>query len=85
MQDERTSAPDNTAVRVALWRALRPALGEGVQAGPARSAGVEALAREAGFRGVRHVSAANLSQGYFDGRTDGLRLGSSDELLVATT
>jgi methyltransferase (TIGR00027 family) len=44
-----------------------------------------ALAREAGFREARHVSAADRSQGYFDGRTDGLRLGSSEELLVATT
>jgi O-methyltransferase involved in polyketide biosynthesis len=44
-----------------------------------------ALAREAGFREARHVSAADLSHRYFEGRTDGLRLGSSEELLVATT
>jgi O-methyltransferase involved in polyketide biosynthesis len=44
-----------------------------------------ALAREAGFREARHVSAADLGQRYFDGRTDGLRLGASEELLVATT
>jgi methyltransferase (TIGR00027 family) len=44
-----------------------------------------ALAREAGFREARHVSAADLGQRYFDGRTDGLRLGSSEDLLVATT
>src|SRR5207245_7347764 len=31
------------------------------------------LAREAGFREVRHVSAATLAQRYFAGRTDGLR------------
>ena len=43
-----------------------------------------ALAREAGFREVRHVSAATLTQRYFAGRTDGLRPGS-EELLVATT
>jgi O-methyltransferase involved in polyketide biosynthesis len=43
------------------------------------------LAREAGFREARHVSAADLSQRYFDGRTDGLRLVSSEELVVATT
>jgi methyltransferase (TIGR00027 family) len=43
------------------------------------------LAREAGFREARHVSAADLSQRYFASRTDGLRLGSSEELLVATT
>jgi methyltransferase (TIGR00027 family) len=43
-----------------------------------------ALAREAGFREVQHVSAAALTQRYFAGRTDGLRPGS-EELLVATT
>jgi methyltransferase (TIGR00027 family) len=32
-----------------------------------------ALAREAGFRDVQHVSAAALAQRYFAGRTDGLR------------
>jgi hypothetical protein len=31
------------------------------------------------------VSAATLTQRYFAGRTDGLRLPSSEELLVATT
>ena len=31
------------------------------------------LAREAGFREVRHVSAATLTQRYFANRTDGLR------------
>jgi methyltransferase (TIGR00027 family) len=45
-----------------------------------------ALAREAGFREVRHVSADLLAQRYFAGRTDGLRPPSnSEELLVATT
>ena len=45
-----------------------------------------ALAREAGFREVRHVSAASLAQRYFADRTDGLRPpGNSEELLVATT
>ncbi|HEY5314040.1 MAG TPA: class I SAM-dependent methyltransferase [Pirellulales bacterium] len=45
-----------------------------------------ALAREAGFREVQHVSAATLSQRYFAGRTDGLRPPSnSEELLVAMT
>jgi methyltransferase (TIGR00027 family) len=44
------------------------------------------LASEAGFREVQHVSAATLTQRYFAGRTDGLRLPSnSEELLVATT
>ncbi|WP_223643647.1 class I SAM-dependent methyltransferase [Corallococcus sp. EGB] len=45
-----------------------------------------ALAREAGFRAVRHASADALTERYFSGRTDGLRLPSnSEELLVATT
>jgi hypothetical protein len=45
-----------------------------------------ALAREAGFSAVRHVSAAALGQRYFAGRTDGLRPpNNSEELLVATT
>jgi methyltransferase (TIGR00027 family) len=43
-----------------------------------------ALGRDAGFADVRHVSAADLTQRYFAGRTDGLRPGS-EELLVATT
>lgn len=45
-----------------------------------------ALAREAGFGEVRHVSAADLTQRYFVGRTDGLRPpGNAEELLVAST
>jgi methyltransferase (TIGR00027 family) len=44
------------------------------------------LACEAGFREVRHVSAAALTQRYFAGRTDGLRPpNNSEELLVAAT
>jgi methyltransferase (TIGR00027 family) len=43
-----------------------------------------ALAREAGFREVQHVSAATLTQRYFADRPDGLRPGS-EALLVATT
>jgi methyltransferase (TIGR00027 family) len=45
-----------------------------------------ALAREAGFRDVQHVSAAVLAQRYFAGRLDGLRPpNNSEELVVATT
>jgi methyltransferase (TIGR00027 family) len=45
-----------------------------------------ALAREAGFRDARHVSAATLAQRYFAGRTDGLRPpNNAEELLVAMT
>jgi methyltransferase (TIGR00027 family) len=42
------------------------------------------LAREAGFKEAGHVSAADLTQRYFAGRTDGLHPSSSEELLVAT-
>jgi methyltransferase (TIGR00027 family) len=45
-----------------------------------------ALAREAGFRKVEHVSAAALAERYFANRTDGLRPpNNSEELLVAMT
>src|SRR5262245_3391934 len=43
-----------------------------------------ALARDAGFKEVQHVSAVMLAQRYFAGRTDGLRPpNNSEELLVA--
>ncbi len=44
-----------------------------------------ALAREAGFREAQYVSAGSLAERYFAGRVDGLRPGSSEALLVATT
>ena len=45
-----------------------------------------ALGRDAGFKEVRHVSAAMLAERYFAGRTDGLRPpNNSEELLVATS
>jgi methyltransferase (TIGR00027 family) len=45
-----------------------------------------ALARDAGFTQVQHVSAAALAQRYFAGRADGLRPPiNSEELLVAAT
>lgn len=43
------------------------------------------LAREAGFREVQHVSAADLAERYFAGRTDGLRPSSAEQFLVART
>lgn len=47
---------------------------------------MKTLAREAGFREVRHVSAADLAQRYFADRTDGLRPpNNSEEILVAET
>ena len=45
---------------------------------------IVALAREAGFQDVNHVSAAALAERYFAGRSDGLRPSSAEELLVAT-
>jgi O-methyltransferase involved in polyketide biosynthesis len=44
-----------------------------------------ALARAAGFREARHVSADLLNERYFTGRSDGLRTAGGEELLVATT
>ncbi|MEO6090947.1 MAG: class I SAM-dependent methyltransferase [Umezawaea sp.] len=43
------------------------------------------VARDAGFRAVEHVSAAQLTARYFAGRADGLRPSNAEELLVATT
>lgn len=44
-----------------------------------------ALAREAGFREAQCFSAISLTQRYFAGRRDGLRPGSAEALLIATT
>jgi methyltransferase (TIGR00027 family) len=44
-----------------------------------------ALAREAGFARAGHVSAADLTRRYFTGRPDGLRPGSGEAFLVAST
>jgi methyltransferase (TIGR00027 family) len=43
------------------------------------------LAREAGFREVRHVSPRDLRQLYFADRTDDLRPASSEHIIVATS
>lgn len=78
---------------------LEPAMREGVQraAEGARASGTPwlsfflpqemlDLAREAGFRVVRHVSAEMLAERYFAERSDGLRPpANSEELLVAST
>jgi hypothetical protein len=49
-------------------------------------ADILALARDAGFTGLSHVSADALADLYFANRTDGLRPpSSSEELLLATT
>ena len=44
-----------------------------------------AMARHAGFKDARHVSAAMLNERYFAARTDDLRTSPGEELLVATT
>jgi methyltransferase (TIGR00027 family) len=44
-----------------------------------------AMAREAGFAGVRHVSGASLGGRYFGGRSDGLRPSTGEDFVVATT
>jgi methyltransferase (TIGR00027 family) len=47
---------------------------------------ITTIAHEAGFSDARHVSADDLTQRYFLGRTDGLRPpGNAEELLVAST
>ena len=44
------------------------------------------LARNCGLRDVRHVSAADLAERYFAGRTDGLRPpNNAEEILVGYT
>ncbi|HZR15541.1 MAG TPA: class I SAM-dependent methyltransferase [Acidimicrobiia bacterium] len=44
-----------------------------------------ALARDAGFRDVEHVSGRDLMARYFANRSDGLQPSSGEDLLVATT
>lgn len=44
------------------------------------------LARASGFRNVEHISAASLTERYFAGRPDGLKLpNNTEEILVAST
>jgi methyltransferase (TIGR00027 family) len=45
---------------------------------------IVSLAKAAGFKDVKHVSAADLTQRYFAGRADGLKPSSGEELIVAT-
>jgi methyltransferase (TIGR00027 family) len=46
---------------------------------------VMAMARDAGFKTARHVTAADHTRRYFADRSDGLRPFTTEELLVATT
>ena len=86
MPEKRAAAPDDTAVRVALWRAMYVQVDPPPHVLEDEPAEMLTLAGNAGFREVRHVSAAALAQRYFAGRTDGLRPpNNAEELLVATT
>ena len=42
------------------------------------------MARAAGFKGVRHVSGVELNDRYFANRSDGLRVSTGEDFLVAT-
>ena len=42
------------------------------------------LAREAGFTDVRHVSGRELGERYLAGRSDGLRVSTGEDFLIAT-
>ena len=42
------------------------------------------MAREAGFKDVSHVSGTALNDRYFAGRSDGLRVSTGEDFLVAT-
>jgi methyltransferase (TIGR00027 family) len=44
-----------------------------------------ALARDAGFKYAKHISATTLNQRYFADRQDGLRTTNGEEFLLATT
>lgn len=74
-------------VRPGLERAVKGAQASGTPFISFLTPGqVLSLAREAGFREARHVSAADLAERYFTGRTDGLRPPrNTEEMLVATT
>ena len=47
--------------------------------------GMTALALESGFKEAEAVTAEDLAQRYFSGRTDGLRTSGSEQILVART
>lgn len=44
-----------------------------------------AMAREAGFAEAEHVSGVELNERFFAARTDGLRMSTGEDFLVATT
>jgi methyltransferase (TIGR00027 family) len=101
MRQVASLAPGSTFAMTFLLplELAEPKLGPGMEAAKegARASGtpfisfftpaeVLAMAREAGFREARHVSAAALAERYFASRTDGLRPpDNGEELLVAAT
>ena len=96
MPDNQVPGPENTAVRVALWRALHLEVDDPPHVF-VDAVGLELAAPDEGWRSRPDMSpftrpfrasilAAALARRYFAGRTDGLRPPSnSEELLVATT
>src|SRR5262249_28910570 len=45
---------------------------------------IVAMAREAGFAEVRHVSGASLGDRYFTGRADGLRPSTGEDFVICS-
>lgn len=98
MLNKQAIGPEDTAARVALWRALH------VEQDPlphvfVDDVGLRLLAPDAGwqnrpdmspftrpfragFKDAQHVSAASLAERYFSGRTDGLRPPSNCEEIL---
>jgi hypothetical protein len=94
MEQNKKREPDNTAVRVALWRAQDRPLQEIAEKG-ARAAGtpftsfflpeeILALGHGTGFREVTTISTDNLTERYFAGRADGFSPASGEVFWVAT-
>jgi methyltransferase (TIGR00027 family) len=101
LRQAATLAPGSTFAMTFLLplELAEPKLGPGMDAARegARASGtpfisfftpseILAMARDAGFRTVEHVSAASLAERYFADRTDGLRPpDNGEELLVAVS
>ena len=100
LQTLATLAPGSTVAMTFLWPPglLDDADRAGLQASAkgARASGTPfvsfytpdemlAIARDAGFADVRHVSSSSLAARYFADRADGLRPSSGEDFLIATT
>ena len=86
MNGKQLVVPDDTAVRVALWRALHVEVDSPPHVFD-DEVGLMLAAPDDGWRSRPDMSLfTRLAQRYFAGRTDGLRPpNNSEELLVATT